>query len=95
MQQSPEPFDKEGSDESEDSEASVPVIEKEEIKKVLMSVKGIGRKKAEKILERYDTPELVELIENAPKILKKEFIWFKKKMLKELNEVWNVFKNRL
>ncbi|MDY0401858.1 hypothetical protein [Sulfurovum sp.] len=95
VQQSPELFDKEGSDETEESETSVPVIEKEEIKKLLMSVKGIGRKKAEKILERYDTPELVELFENAPKLLKKEFVWFKKKMLKELDEVWKLFKEKL
>lgn len=91
----PEYFDEEGSDETGESETSFPVIEKEDMINVLKSVKGIGKKKSAKILDRFDTHELIEIVENSPKTLKREFKWLKKRMLQELEEVWSLFKNRL
>ncbi|MFT7879477.1 MAG: hypothetical protein ABXS91_03695 [Sulfurimonas sp.] len=80
---------------ADESEESTPVIAKEDIEKVLTSVKGIGKKKSSKVLDRFDTYELVEILDQTPKMLKKEFKWLKKRMLQELEELWSLFKKEL
>ena len=78
-----------------DTDESSIEVTKEHIKEVLTSVKGIGNKKVDEILEKMDTLEIVETLEKAPEKLKKEFSWFKKKMLEQVNEAWIAFKNKL
>lgn len=65
------------------------------MKKILTSVEGIGKKKSEKILNKFDTVELVKTLEKSPEKLVEELSWFKKKMLKQLNDAWATFKNKL
>ena len=65
------------------------LISNKEMKKVLMSVEGIGKKKADKVLEKFNMLTLVSILDNTPETLTKEFPWFKKKMLKVLKEAWS------
>jgi hypothetical protein len=79
----------------DESSESVLDITEEHIKEVFTSIKGIGNKKMDEILEKIETTELIETIESAPEKLTKEFSWFKKKMLAQLDEAWVAFKNKL
>ena len=79
-------------DESNDSAIE---ITQEHVKEIFTSVKGIGNKKVEEILEKIDTSKLAETLETAPEKLKEEFSWFKNKMLTQLNEAWRTFKKKL
>jgi len=87
----------EGEDEisTDESEESTIVLTEKKIKKLLTSVKGIGKKKSKKILKKFDTVELIETLEEAPEKLKEEFSWFKKKVLIKLMKQWESFKNKL
>jgi hypothetical protein len=80
--------------ESEEQEDIIVLTEKK-MKKILTSVDGIGEKKSEKILEKFDMVELVKTLEKAPEKLVDELSWFKNKMLKQLNSAWDVFKSKL
>lgn len=79
-------------DESEESDVQ---LDEEKMKEVLTSVKGIGIKKSEKILEKYQTHELIEVLEDSPKKLIEEFSWVKKKLLDGILEAWDTFKSKL
>ena len=79
----------------DESSESVLEITEEHIKEIFTSIKGIGNKKMDEILEKIDSTELIETLELAPEKLVKEFSWFKKKMLTEVNEAWKTFKNKL
>lgn len=79
-------------DESEESDMQ---LDEEKMKEVLTSVKGIGAKKSEKILEKYETHELIEVLEEYPKKLSEEFSWVKKKLLDNILEAWESFKRKL
>mgnify|MGYP000647512889 CR=1 FL=1 len=83
------------SDESEKSDDIEIILTKKKMMKILTSVDGIGKKKSEKLLKKFDMVELVNTLEQAPERLVKEVSWFKKKMLKQLNETWTTFKNKL
>jgi hypothetical protein len=39
--------------------------------------------------------ELVKILEQTPERLVEEVSWFKKKMLKQLNDTWTIFKSKL
>ena len=82
-------------DESEESSESEVVLTEDTMKEILTSVEGIGKKKSEKILKKFDTVELVKTLEKAPEKLVEEVSWFKKKMLKQLNSAWDTFKSKL
>jgi len=82
-------------DESEESSESEVVLTEDTMKEILTSVEGIGKKKSEKILKKFDTVELVKTLEKAPEKLVEEVSWFKKKMLKQLNSAWDAFKSKL
>lgn len=82
-------------DESEESSGSEVVLTKKKMKKILTSVEGIGRKKSEKILKKFDMVELVKTLEDAPEKLVEEVSWFKKNMLKQLKDAWSTFKKKL
>lgn len=82
-------------DESEESSGSEVLLTEKKMKKILTSVEGIGRKKSEKILKKFDMVELVKTLEDAPEKLVEEVSWFKKKMLKQLNDAWSTFKKKL
>lgn len=73
---------------------TISTISRKNLKKVLRSVDGIGKKKSKKILKAFDTNELVENLEESPQNISKRFSWLKDKMLKQLVESWNSFKNR-
>ena len=80
---------------TDESQESMIVLTEKKIKKLLTSVEGIGKKKSKKILEKFDTVELIETLEEAPEKLKEEFSWFKKKVLTKLMKQWESFKNKL
>ena len=80
---------------TDESQESTIVLTEKKIKKLLTSVEGIGKKKSKKILEKFDTVELIETLEEAPEKLKEEFSWFKKKVLSKLVKQWESFKNKL
>jgi len=82
-------------DESEESEESSIVLTEKKVKKLLTSVEGIGKKKAEHIMDKFDTTEIVHALETAPEKLVKEISWFKKKFLSKLMKEWEAFKNKL
>jgi len=80
---------------TDESEESMMEITQEHIKEIFTSVKGIGNKKVDEMMEKLDSTELIEILESAPEKFTKEFSWFKKKMLTQLDEVWTAFKNKL
>jgi hypothetical protein len=81
-------------DESAEQENMIELSEKK-MKKLLTSVEGIGKKKAEKIMDRFDTAELVHALETAPEKIAEELSWFKEKFLKGLKKEWKSFKDKL
>ena len=84
-------------DESSEVESLHDVIEisEKKVKKLLTSVEGIGKKKAEEVLEKFDTTELLHTLETAPEKIAEEFSWFKDKLLKKLKKEWKAFKEKL
>jgi len=85
-------------DESDESEANpIPALElsDKKLRKILEQIEGIGKKKAEKILEQLGSASLVQILEDAPEKLQDEFKWFKKKMVKQVTEIWGDFKQTL
>ncbi len=87
----------EDNDEAAQSEAQENIVELSEkkVKKLLTSVEGIGEKKAEKIMKKFDTAELVHALETAPEKIGDEFSWFKEKFMKKLLKEWKSFKDKL
>jgi len=83
------------SDESETNPKPAIGLSNKKLRKMLEQVEGIGRKKAEKILEKLGSASLIERLENAPESLQDEFKWFKKKMTKEVTKIWEEFKQNL
>jgi len=71
------------------------VLTEKKIKKFLTSVSGIGRKKAEKIMKKFDTVALIHTLETEPEKLTKEISWFTKKLLREIQKEWEAFKKKL
>ncbi|SFV59896.1 Ribosomal protein S6 glutaminyl transferase [hydrothermal vent metagenome] len=86
-------------DEDENSESAeqenMIVLTEKKVEKLLTSVEGIGKKKAEKIMDKFDTAELVHALETAPEKLVEEISWFKKKFLTKLQAEWKEFKKKL
>jgi len=80
---------------TDESQESMIVLTEKKIKKLLTSVEGISKKKSKKILEKFDTAELIETLEESPEKLKEEFSWFKKKVLSKLMKQWEALKNKL
>jgi 5'-3' exonuclease len=89
------PIDK--GDESEESieEKDMIVLTEKKVQKLLTSVEGIGKKKAEQIMEKFDTIEIVHALETAPHKIMEEVSWFKKKFLTKLMKEWDAFKGKL
>ena len=83
-----------GDDESAEEAEELPILDKKEMSKVLTSVKGIGKKKSEKILKHFDLLELIHALEENPKKLL-DISWLKKNVLNSLVNEWNNFKNKL
>ena len=86
------------SDESAESEVAEEIavhLTEDKMKEILTSVDGIGKKKSEKVLEKFEMVELVTALEKAPEKLLEEISWFKKKMLKQLSDAWDTFKHKL
>jgi len=71
------------------------VLTEKKVHKLLTSVDGIGKKKAEHIMDKFDTTELVHILETAPHKISEEISWFKKKFVKKLTKEWEVFKSKL
>ena len=84
-------------DESEESSEleDMIVLTEKKVKKLLLSVEGIGKKKAEQIMNKFDTTELVHALETAPEKIIKEVSWFKEKFLTKLMKEWEDFKGKL
>ena len=66
---------------------------------LLTDIKGIGRKKADKILAHFGSAGLIRQLETSTKTLKKRFKktfpWFKKKMAKQLAKKWKALKETI
>ncbi len=84
-----------GDDESAEAAESDVILDEDKMTEVLTSVKGIGKKKSEKILDKFDLHELVHALENEPKKLMKKISWMKSHLLDELTSEWNSFKKKL
>jgi hypothetical protein len=84
-------------DESADSIVNTQAIEldKKEMIKILKSVKGIGNKKSEEILNKFTIVELVDILERNSKKIRDEIKWFNKDLSKELNSKWENFKSKI
>ena len=70
-------------------------LDEDKMTEILRSVKGIGKKKSERILDKFDLHELVHTLENEPKKILKKISWMKKHLLDELTNEWNNFKKKL
>jgi len=86
--------------EGDESEESIEVedmivLTEKKVKNLLTSVEGIGKKKAEQIMDKFDTTEIVHALETAPHKIIEEVSWFKKKFLTKLMKEWNEFKGKL
>lgn len=82
-------------DESAEAAEEDIILDEEKIAKVLTSVKGIGKKKSENILDKFDLHELVHALENEPKKLLKKISWMKTHLVDDLTSEWNKFKKKL
>ncbi|MEA3419913.1 MAG: hypothetical protein U9Q90_11015 [Campylobacterota bacterium] len=80
-------------DESAEEEIHA-ILDEEKMTEVLTSVKGIGKKKSEKILNKFDLVELVHALEKEPKKLL-DISWLKANVLDGLLNEWNDFKKKL
>jgi glutathione synthase/RimK-type ligase-like ATP-grasp enzyme len=65
-------------------------ISKKDIKNVLKSVDGVGKKKVELVLETYKKNELIDIIEHEPSLLL-NLKGFSEKILNKLLKKWNEF----
>jgi hypothetical protein len=85
------------SDESDDSQeqSDMIILTEKKVHKLLTSVDGIGKKKAEKIMHKFNTTEIVHALETAPEKIMEEISWFKKKLLHSLVKEWNLLKSKL
>ena len=79
---------------SESDEEDQIVLDEKKMTKVLTSVKGIGKKKSEKILKHFDMVELIHILEKDPKKLL-DISWLKKNVLSGLIDEWKKFKKKL
>ncbi len=83
-------------DESAETDVGADIIlDEDKMTKVLTSVKGIGKKKSESILDKFDLHELVHALENEPKKLMKKISWMKTHLVDDLTSEWNKFKKKL
>ncbi len=86
-----------GDDESTEAvETEIEIaLDEDKMTEILRSVKGIGKKKSERILDKFDLHELVHTLENEPKKLLKKISWMKRHLLDELTNEWNNFKKKI
>jgi len=82
-------------DESQEPEVAEVAVTKEDIQDVLMSVKGIGNKKSEAILDKYSMIDVIDILENNLNHFKESFKWFNDKMADKLDTSWKKFKEKL
>lgn len=82
------------SDESQLPARTIPKVSKKELKEVVTSVKGIGKKKFDLILEEFGGKnELVTLLEQNPTMLTK-IKGISKKITQKLQNVWETYKKK-
>ena len=70
------------------------VLDEEQITEVLTSVKGIGKKKSQKILKELEVVEIVHALEREPKKLL-DISWLKENIVDSLVKKWKKFKKKL
>ncbi|MEA3492362.1 MAG: hypothetical protein U9R27_10730 [Campylobacterota bacterium] len=78
----------------EGEDLSTIVLDEKKMTKVLTSVKGIGKKKSDAIMEKYTMVELIHILEKDPKKLL-SISWVKKNILEKVLDEWNDFKKKL
>jgi len=77
--------------EDQESESTTPKLTKKELKKVLTSVKGVGNKKFDRILEELGSKEeVVGVLEQSPSILL-NIKGMTKNIVKSISQVWDMF----
>ncbi|SHO80417.1 Ribosomal protein S6 glutaminyl transferase [hydrothermal vent metagenome] len=62
---------------------------------ILLSVKGLGNKKLQSIIDNYSLVEIIEILEDDSKRFKKELKWFNKNFANKVSDEWQDFKNSL
>jgi ribosomal protein S13 len=81
--------------EDQQSDSTTPNLTQEELKDVLTSIKGIGDKKFNKIINKIgQTQEVVGVLEQSPSILL-NIKGFTKKLIKKVEIKWEEFKKSL
>lgn len=83
-----------GDDESAEEAEELPLLDEKKMSEVLTSVKGIGKKKSEKILKHFELVELIHALEKEPQKLL-DISWLKEHILDSLVDEWSKFKNTL
>ena len=83
-----------GDDEGAEEAELETVLDKKKMTEMLTSVKGIGKKKSDQILEKHSLIELVHILEKEPKKLL-DISWVKKNILGKIVDEWNDFKKKL
>jgi len=72
---------------------TMPKVSKKELKEVLISVKGIGNKKYDRIIKEIgNKEEVVGVLEQSPSILL-NIKGFTKNLVKKIEKKWEEFKN--
>jgi len=89
----PDYGDDESAESAEDNGLET-ILDEKKMTKMLTSVKGIGKKKSEQILEKHSLVELVHILEKEPKKLL-DISWVKKNILSKVVDEWNDFKKKL
>jgi hypothetical protein len=79
---------------SGDESAEKITVKNEELEKVLLSVKGLGKKKLSKILSRFDHNEVVNILQKEPRVLE-DIKSINKKMVEKISEAWSSYKEKL
>ena len=69
-------------------------ISNEELEKLLLSIKGIGKKKLEKILSRYTHSELIIILDREPRVLL-DIKNIDMKIVDRIIEAWSEYKEQL
>ncbi|HGZ70330.1 MAG TPA: hypothetical protein ENK74_02945 [Nitratifractor sp.] len=70
-------------------------ISQKKFEKLLTSVKGVGKKKSNEVLEKFNSSDFLKKLEELPHELEEDFSWLKGKILKSLRENWSELKEKL
>ena len=76
---------------SADESSSNIELSDEELESLLLTIKGLGKKKLKKILKRFNHPELIALLEVEPRALT-DIKSINNELVDNIVEAWNNYK---